>query len=98
MTRPDPDIPMETLSEDDVERVLEWYEKEPGEALVGEERLSGIGLAELRALFGPDPEDDPTMYLPYEVETEEEVAVLQQAVEHRIDLGAYAYFVAAYRK
>ena len=79
-----------------VERVLEWYEKEPGEALVGEERLEGIGLDDLRALFRPD--DDPEMFLPYEVETAEEAAALQPAVRHRIDLGAYAYFVAAYRK
>jgi hypothetical protein len=89
---------METWTEEEVERVLEWYEKEPGEALVGEEVLHGIGLPELRAVFGPDEEDDPDMFLPYEVETEEEVALLQRVVEHRIDRDAYVYFVAAYRK
>ncbi|HYE96394.1 MAG TPA: hypothetical protein VD962_09305 [Rubricoccaceae bacterium] len=88
---------METWSEDDVERVLEWYEKEPGEALVGEEPLKGIGLDELRALFHPE-EADAEMLLPYEVETTEEAAALQRAVEHRIDLDAYVYFVAAYGK
>jgi hypothetical protein len=91
-----PETPMDT-PEADVERVLEWYEKEPGEALVGEERLAGIGLAELKALFGPDEDDDPAMYLTYEVETGEEVAVLQRAVQHRIDLDAFDYFVAAYQ-
>jgi hypothetical protein len=90
---------MEAWSEADVERVLEWYEKDPGEALVGEEVLRGLGLDALRALFGvsaSDP-DDPDLLLPYEVEPSD-VPVLQRAVEHRIDLDAYDYFVAAYRK
>jgi len=87
---------METWSEDQVERVLEWYEKDPGDALVGEEPLRGIGLAELQALFSPS-DDDPAMYDVYEVEPAE-VERLQQAVEHRIDLDAHDYFVAAYQK
>ena len=90
---------MEPWTEDEVERVLEWYEKDPGDALVGEEPLRGVGLLELRALFGitPDDPDDPDLHLPYEVDPAD-VPVLQQAVEHRIDLDAYDYFVAAYRK
>lgn len=87
---------MEALSEDQVERVLEWYEKDPGEALVGEEVLTSIGLDELRRLFTPE-DDDPMMHLTYEV-TASDVARLQEAVAHRIDLEAYDYFVAAYRK
>ena len=87
---------MELLSEDQVERVLEWYEKDPGEALVGDEPLRGLALPELRKLFSPS-DDDPAMYDVYEVEPRE-VERLQQAVEHRIDLDAYDYFVAAYRK
>ena len=90
---------MELRSEEAlVERVLEWYEKEPGDALVGEEELKGIGLDDLRALFRPDEDDDPDMYLTYEVETAEEAAALQRAVGHRIDLDAFVYFVAAYQK
>jgi hypothetical protein len=88
---------MELWPEEQVERILEWYEKDPGDALVGEETLKGIGLAELRALFGVDPADDPEMVLPYEVEPQD-VPTLQRAVGHRIDLDAYDYFVAAYRK
>lgn len=88
---------MEIPSEDEVERVLEWYEKDPGDALVGEEPLKGIELVELKALFSPDEDEDPDMYLSYEVEAAD-VARLQQAVEHRIDLDAYDYFVAAYGK
>lgn len=88
---------MELPTEDQVERVLEWYEKDPGDALVGEEPLKGIDLTELRALFSPDEDDDPDMFLTYEVESGD-VARLQQAVEHRIDLGTYDYFVAAYHR
>ena len=88
---------MELLSEDQVERVLEWYEKDPGDALVGDEPLAGIGLDELIELFGPDPDDDPLMHLVYEVEPRE-VERLQRAVQHRIDLDAHDYFVAAYQK
>lgn len=86
---------MELLPEDDIERVLEWYEKDPGEALVGDEPLRDISLSELLALFSPD--DDPEMYDTYEVEPSE-VDRLQRAVEHTIDLDAYDYFVAAYRR
>lgn len=87
----EPEVP-----ETEVERVLEWYEKDPGEALVGEEPLAGLTLADLRAAFEPDDED-PAMLLHYEVEPRD-VARLQTAVQHRIDLDAYDYFVAAYRR
>ncbi len=85
---------MEPWPEDQVERVLEWYEKDPSEALVGDEPLRGIALSELRDLFSPA--DDPEMYDVYEVEPPE-VERLQRAVEHRIDLVLYDYFVAAYQ-
>lgn len=87
---------MELIAEDQIERVLEWYEKDPGEDLVGDEVLADLTLADLVALFRPDA-DDAEMHLTYEVEPAE-VARLQQAVTHRIDLDAYDYFVAAYRK
>ncbi len=87
---------MELLSEDQIERVLEWYEKDPGEALVGDEPLDAIPLADLVALFRPDVED-PEMHLVYEVEPRE-VERLQLAVQHQIDLSAHDYFVAAYRR
>jgi hypothetical protein len=90
---------MELQPRDEIERVLEWYEKDPGDALVGEEVLEGLGLDDLRALFGitPDDPDDPELLLPYEVEPGD-VATLQRAVRHRIDLDAYDYFVAAYER
>ena len=86
---------MELIAEDQIERVLEWYEKDPGDDLVGDEVLD-LTLADLVVLFRPDA-DDPEMHLTYEVEPAE-VARLQQAVTHPIDLDAYDYFVAAYRK
>ena len=85
------------LSESDIERVLEWYEKDPGEALVGDEVLQGVTLDDLRGIFHPDPDDDPEMLLVYEVE-EGDVARLQAFAEHAIDLSAHDYFVAAYRR
>ena len=88
---------MELLSENEIERVLEWYEKDPGDELIGDEVLTTISLADLVALFQPDPDEDPDLLLTYEVEPRE-VERLQEAVEHRIDLDAYDYFVAAYRK
>ncbi len=88
---------MELLPEREVDRVLEWYEKDPGEALVGEEVLKGLDLDHLRSLFKPDEQEDPLMYLVYEV-TSDDVSRLQQAVDHQIDLSVYDYFVAAYRK
>ena len=90
---------MELLSEDQVERVLEWYEKDPGDALVGDELIDTLFLPldELVTLFQPDPADDPLMHLVYEVEPRE-VERLQLAVQHPIDLNAYDYFVAAYQK
>ncbi|CAN5499187.1 hypothetical protein BH23BAC4_BH23BAC4_07300 [soil metagenome] len=82
--------------EDEIERVLEWYEKDPGEALVGDEPIRDLGIDELKELFNPD-EDDPDMLLTYEVEPTD-VSALQQAVDHEIDLAKYDYFVAAYSK
>lgn len=86
---------MEAPDHTAVERVLEWYEKDPGEDLVGDEVLTGIALADLREMLSV-ADDDPDMLDAYEVEPAE-VARLQPFVTHRIDLDAYDYFVAAYR-
>ncbi len=79
-----------------VERVLEWYEKDPGDALVGEEILTGATLEALKAIFHPDA-SDPFMVMSYEVEPRD-VAALQAFARHRIDMDAYDYFVAAYAR
>ena len=86
---------MEAPDDAAVERVLEWYEKDPGDALVGDEVLTGLALADLREVLSV-PDDDPDMLDVYEVEPAE-VDRLQPFVTHRIDLDAHDYFVAAYR-
>jgi glutamate/tyrosine decarboxylase-like PLP-dependent enzyme len=78
-----------------VDRVLEWYQNEPGDDFIGEELLD-MSLAELKAIVRP-ASDDPDMLQSYEVETIEEVAELQKHVKHPIDLAAHTYFVAAYQ-
>ena len=81
---------------DETERVLEWYERDPGDTLVGDEVLDGVPLGTLREILSV-PDDDPDMLDAYEVEPAE-VEALQALVAHRIDLGAHDYFVAAYRR
>jgi hypothetical protein len=76
-----------------VERLIVWYEKDPGDALVGECELKGIRLEDIRKLFN-EPEDDPLMYYCYEVK-EAHVPFLQPYCDHRIDLEAYDYRVEA---
>lgn len=85
---------MEMPRDDGIERVLEWYEKDPGDALVGDEVLDGYALETLRDLMSV-PDNDPEMLDAYEVEPAE-VDALQALVRHRIDLDAYDYFVSAY--
>jgi len=55
-------MPDTKWDESDVERVLEWYEREPGDALIGE------------------------------------VARIQRAVHHRLELDRFDNFVAAYQR
>ena len=86
---------MEVRDDEAVEHVLEWYERDPGEALVGDEVLAGVALDTLRELMSV-PDNDPEMLDAYEVEPAE-VEALQALVAHRIDLDAHDYFVAAYR-
>jgi len=87
---------MELGHEPPIDRVLEWYEHEPGDDFIGEEALDDVSLAQLRAILNPS-DDDPEMLQSYEVETEAEAEALQEFVRHGIDLQAHTYFVAAYR-
>jgi hypothetical protein len=92
-------MPDTKWDESDVERVLEWYEQEPSDALIGEEVLRDLSLVELRELFGvrPDNREDPAMYHAYPVE-QSHVARIQRAVHHRLELDRFDYFVAAYQR
>ena len=86
----------EDLTEAEIERVLEWYEKAPGDDLVGDELLPDGSWETLVVIFDPE-DDDAGMLDAYEVE-EADVVALQKLVSHRIDLAKYDYFVAAYAK
>lgn len=85
------------MGEKRVIRVLEWFEKSPGDKLVGTERLDGVNLSDLQSLFGVNPETDvdSLMYDCYPV-NQRHVSVLQRFVTHRIDLRLYDYFVSCF--
>lgn len=72
--------------------VLIAFEKDPGEALIGEWPLDGISLAELQQMFGL-PVDEP-LYDSYPVRAVD-VPRLQETLSHEIDLEAFDYFVEA---
>jgi hypothetical protein len=71
-------------------RVLRWYEKEPGNELVGEAELLGVSLAELQKLFRVPAADQ--MYDCYPVD-ERHIEYLRQCVRSEINLSKYDYFV-----
>jgi hypothetical protein len=81
------------MKEQKVERELVWFEKDPGEAMIGKCELKGIKLEDIRKLFN-EPEDDPLMYYCYPVQGSH-VPFLQPYCEHKIDLDSYDYFVEA---
>jgi hypothetical protein len=72
--------------------VLIAFEKDPGDALVGEWPMEGISLAELQEMFGL-PMDEP-LYDSYPVRLGD-VPRIQETVSHQIDLEARDYFVEA---
>jgi hypothetical protein len=72
--------------------VLIAFERDPGDALVGEWPLEGIDLTELREMFEL-PADEP-LYDSYPVRAVD-VPRLQETVSHKIDLDAFEYFVEA---
>lgn len=90
---------MHSWPENKVQRVLEWYKKDPGDALVGEELLVGINLNELRLLFGVEADDteDPLMFQGYAVGPQH-AKTIQQFVGVEIDMEAFDYYVASYQE
>lgn len=74
-----------------VVRVLEWYEKDPGDCLIGEEVLLGVTLEELQEIF--EIEKSNPMYDCYKVEIKE-ANKLQNFIKTKIDTEQYNYFVA----
>lgn len=76
----------------EIQRLVRWFEKEPGEALVGEAELQGITLPELQALFGVPPTDP--MYDCWPVR-QEHVSRLSPYLSVSIKLDLFDYFVEA---
>lgn len=72
-------------------RVLEWYEKDPGDRLVGEEVLLVITLEELQEIF--EIEKNNPMYDCYKVEMKEANKLLK-FIKTEINAEQYDYFVA----
>jgi len=83
------------VDEPEVRRVLAWYDKNT-ECLVGEVELEGIGVDDLRRIFGVSPEKsiDPRMFDCYSVE-ERHAAQLQKFVRVDIDPSHFDFFVEA---
>ena len=83
----------EDLTEAEIERVLEWYEKAPGEDLVGEELLPDNSWEALVVIFDPE-DDDAGMLDAYEVE-EADVAALMPWLAHAFHSEINALSAAA---
>ena len=84
--------------EREIKRELAWYDRTT-DVQVGSETLKGIGLDELRRMFGVSPDDvvDPLLYHYYPV-AERHVSRLQRCVETKIEWGRFDYFVEASRR
>lgn len=67
--------------------VLEWFELDPGDSFVGEEKVD-ITMHELQKIY----DSDEIMVAGYPVESKH-VEELQKYARHKIDLNQYDYFV-----
>jgi hypothetical protein len=76
-----------------LERVVEWYEKAPGDALVGEQPLYGVRLAELQKLWSLPPSDP--MVLCYPV-TEAQRPYIEAHAGIQLRLDDFDYFVGCW--
>jgi hypothetical protein len=86
---------MEATMNEDIVRVIEWYEID-GDELVGEEEVHGLTPATMTSLFGHNSQD-PLFYNKYEIDNSH-VSVIEQFVAKKIDLKKYVYLLACYRK
>ena len=74
-----------------VERWIRWFKKD-GEELVGETKLVGLTIEQLKQILTPDPED-PLMYYCYPIQTRKQVEFLVPWVKVQLDLETYEYFL-----
>jgi hypothetical protein len=75
-----------------IERFIRWFEKDPGDALVGESELSKVSLSSLQKEFGVQP-DNP-MYDCFSVEPKH-LDFLDKYCDVDIDLSKFDYFIEA---
>jgi len=73
-----------------IKRVLRWYQKNPGDELVGEAEMQEVSLTDLQKLFEIQL-DDP-MYECYPV-TQKHIEYLRQHIDAEIDITKHDYFV-----
>ncbi len=73
-------------------RMIRWYEKPPGDKLVGEAELVGITLAELQELFGANASDSMCDCWPV---GKDHAGGLAPFLSVPIKLNDYEYFVEA---
>jgi hypothetical protein len=78
-------------SQQPVERWVRWFKRD-GEEFVGEAKLEGLSVSQLKQVFTPFP-DDPLMYYCYPVEMVKQIDLLSPWLNGKIDLDAYEYFV-----
>jgi hypothetical protein len=76
----------------EVRRMIRWFEKLPGDKLVGEAELQGVTLAELQELFGARPPDLMQDCWPVR---KHHVRGLMPFLSVPIKLDDYEYFVEA---
>jgi hypothetical protein len=74
-----------------VGRWVRWFRRD-GEEFVGEVKLEGLSVSQLKQVFAPFP-DDPLMYYCYPVETVKQIDFLSSWLNGEMDLEAYEYFV-----
>lgn len=82
------------MSQKNYELLLEWYEADPGESFVGEEQID-LTEEELAEILGLNSAIYPFAGGLHPLETKKEIRIIQELVNHFIDLNKYDYFITA---
>lgn len=77
-----------------IERVISWFDKDT-EILQGEFNIDKVPLEALKIVFRP-PEDDPLMYNPYTIYSEQ-AQQLKELLDIRFDFERYVYQVDCFQ-
>lgn len=74
--------------------LLEWYEKDPGNKLIGKEEIH-MKEEELAVLIGLNPNKYPFSGGAHPLRNKKRVMLIKELVKHKIDLDSYDYFINA---